>query len=119
MSNQDFINNYKKWKNAIHFNSKLVTVSFKCHVPSIHETIQKPYQRGSPEACVYPNIVPVVAYAIFAHQPVRVAAQAFFDTRWSNLFELSKWITARPAPNRHANSIDLFLWYFDTYVDTL
>jgi hypothetical protein len=51
---------------------------------------------GKPTDCVYPDVVPVVAFVVFLNLELRAAAETHFKTEWKTLTDYGKWLSVHP-----------------------
>ncbi|KAF7967200.1 hypothetical protein HWV62_35150 [Athelia sp. TMB] len=114
---EGFIEEYKTWKKGIHYDSRKVkAVCYLCHVPSVHDTLHGPFEKGKRTGCIYGKCVPQITNAIFMCPKLKSSAEVHFNSRWNHRTVFTEWLISPPHPGRHSNMIDLFLWYYKTYV---
>lgn len=114
-SSAGFVPDYMNWASTIKYDIKGGrAICYKCHVPSIHDTLHAPFIAGSKEACVAHQTISVVAFSIFRSYKHKSPAQAYFKQDWdSNRDKFTKWLGAKPAEERSSNMVDLMLWYLE------
>jgi superfamily II DNA helicase RecQ len=102
---------YKDWKkNSIHYPEKFLNKScFFCHIPRIGNLLHQ--NVGKTSDCVYPDIVPVVAFCVYLDGELHTAAEAHFESKWKSLEEYGKWLTTFPKDGNLTNISGVFLWY--------
>jgi hypothetical protein len=105
---------YREWKASITYPEKYQQKScWFCHIPRIGDLLHD--KVGKAEYCVYPDIVPVVAFRIFLDGELHKAAATHFKTHWKSLNEYSKWLVLLPTEGSLTHISSVFLWYIKTY----
>jgi len=108
---------YKDWKRSISYPKKFPNKScFFCHIPRVGDLLHQDV--GKPSDCIYPDIVPVVAFHVFLDSSLHKAAEIYFQTRWKTITDYSKWLGLLPTDGSHTHISAIFLWYTKTQFDT-
>lgn len=91
---------------------------FKCHVPQLSQSLHGPFQPGKDQSnCVFPDILPLLGYAIWQTLKIRVEARVHFGASWYTIYDYGKWLTRTSQGFLYSNLIRLFFWWDKRFND--
>jgi hypothetical protein len=107
---------YREWKHSFNYPKKFPNKScFFCHIPCVADLLHP--EVGKSSDCIYPDIVPVVAFRISLDAKLKSAGENHFRTSWKTTYDYSRWLIQVPKDGSPTHISALFLWYTKMYFD--